>query len=415
MKRRKQRTLILAAALAALLALPAVGSAEPFFQCPGPVDGEGLVTPPLAGRDVKCMHLTAGDGFVKMADGSEIYMFGFAEVTGMPDSQVLAAGAFLANFPAPLIRTREGQELYATVTNVGLHQRPDLFDPHSLHYHGFPNASSIFDGLPESALTPNQQSSFTYYYNNVEPGTYLWHCHVEATEHMQMGMLGNLYVEPAQNRTGCPGGACPVAKLEGGLASAPQGYVYNDGDGSTAYDKEYYLQLGAFDKDFHDASENVQPLPFSLMKDSYPMINGRGYPDTAVAGPLPKLAASRSSAVPSPQPVSALVTATQGQRVLLRLSNLAVVQNYTITALGLPMKVVGHGARLLRGAGQAVGENVFYNTNTLTIGGGESADVIIETAGVAPGTYFLYTTNLNLLSNNQEDFGGMMTEIVITN
>ena len=30
-----------------------------------------------------------------------------------------------------------------------------------------------------------------------------------------------------------------------------------------------------------------------------------------------------------------------------------------------------------------------------------------------PGTYFLYTTNLNFLSNGPEDFGGMMTEITI--
>ena len=29
------------------------------------------------------------------------------------------------------------------------------------------------------------------------------------------------------------------------------------------------------------------------------------------------------------------------------------------------------------------------------------------------GTYFLYTTNMYNLSNNEEDFGGMMTEIRI--
>ena len=35
---------------------------------------------------------------------------------------------------------------------MGTFQRPDLFDPHTVHYHGFPNASAIFDGLPESAI-----------------------------------------------------------------------------------------------------------------------------------------------------------------------------------------------------------------------------------------------------------------------
>ena len=67
-------------------------------------------------------------------------------------------------------------------------------------------------------------------------------------------------------------------------------------------------------------------------------------------------------------------------------------------------------ARLLR---SNAGVNMFYDTNSVTLGGGEAVDVIMDTASVAPGTYVLYTTNLNYLSNNDEDFGGMMTEIVI--
>ena len=39
---------------------------------------------------------------------------------------------------------------------------------------------------------------------------------------------------------------------------------------------------------------------------------------------------------------------------------------------------------------------------------------MLDTTGVPPGTYFLYTTNLNHLSNDGEDFGGMMTEIVVS-
>ena len=50
----------------------------------------------------------------------------------------------------------------------------------------------------------------------------------------------------------------------------------------------------------------------------------------------------------------------------------------------------------------------------MTVGGGESYDAIIDTTGVPAGTYMLYTTNLNYLSNNTETndaFGGMATEI----
>jgi hypothetical protein len=74
------------------------------------------------------------------------------------------------------------------------------------------------------------------------------------------------------------------------------------------------------------------------------------------------------------------------------------------------MRVVGRGARLLRGPG---GADIAYQTNVVNLGGGETTDVILDTSGVSPGTYFLYTTNLNYLSNNEEDRGGYMTEIVI--
>ena len=61
--------------------------------------------------------------------------------------------------------------------------------------------ATIFDGEPMVSLAINQGASLTYYYKLTgREGTYLYHCHVEATEHMQMGMLGNLYVRAAKIR-----------------------------------------------------------------------------------------------------------------------------------------------------------------------------------------------------------------------
>jgi hypothetical protein len=74
------------------------------------------------------------------------------------------------------------------------------------------------------------------------------------------------------------------------------------------------------------------------------------------------------------------------------------------------MKVVGMGARILRGPD---GKNLFYETGSVTLGGGEAMDVILDTLAVEPGTYFLFTTNMNKLSNDAEDYGGMMTEITV--
>jgi hypothetical protein len=65
------------------------------------------------------------------------------------------------------------------------------------------------------------------------------------------------------------------------------------------------------------------------------------------------------------------------------------------------------------GNGPLQGKDISYELSVLNIGGGQAADVIIDTAGVPAGTYFLYTTNLQFLSNNAEERGGIMTEIIL--
>ena len=395
-----------------------------FVQCPGDLNGDAIPDPKLPNGNpnpaynpkVRCQHLAAGDGMVTMGDGTSLYTFGFSDVTGKTPDQIMNAGILAANFPAPTIRVREGDEFYLSLTNVGMVLRPDLFDAHTVHFHGFPQAASVFDGVPESSTPVLMGSTLTYYYKIVEPGTYMYHCHVEATEHMQMGMLGNLYVEPIQNQTGCPNGSCPKARAEGGPSGAPLGYAYDDGDGSTAYDVQYPIQIGSFDPNFHEQHLAIQPLPFAAMRDKFPMLNGRGYPDTAKKGPQKSSPGADEMAPTSTdlgdrfsQPVSSLVSAKPGERILLRISNLAVTRFYTLAST-IPMKVVGHSARLLRGP---AGKDLSYTTNSVTLGGGESIDVILNTRDVAPGTYLLYTTNLQYLSNDTQDFGGMMTEIRI--
>jgi FtsP/CotA-like multicopper oxidase with cupredoxin domain len=393
-----------------------------YAQCPGDTNGDAIPDGTVPGHpNVKCMHLAGGDGFVTMADGKPLYTFGFSDVTGLLPSQVVngnglrPGGLAAANYPAPTIHLKEGQEFYLSLTNVGMILRPDLFDQHSIHFHGFPQAASVFDGVPESSATVNMGATFTYYYNIVDglAGTYMYHCHVEATEHIQMGMVGNLYIDPRQNEIAAgtfPNGKAhaPVVRdpLTGQKTSGNQ-YVYNDGDGSTEFDVEYPIQLGSFDANFHEQHISIQPLPFAAMDDTHPTLNGRGYPDTV--NPAPILTDAGFGNLPS-QPLSSLITANAGQRVLLRLSNLGVTRFYTIGST-IPMRVVGQSARLLRGPD---GKNLYYTTNSLTIGGGESYDVILDTTGVAAGTYLLYTTNLNYLSNDHEDYGGMMTEIAIS-
>jgi len=401
-------TLMVVAVALVLVAAPATAS-HIDVQCPGDTNRNALQDgAEMWPANQKCMHLTSGDGYITMADGRVMYIFGFANATGWDPANVMTDGILAAAYPGPIIAVDEGDEFYLSLSNVGMLVRPDLFDPHTVHWHGFPQASSVFDGLPESGLAINMGATLTYYYNVQDPGTYMYHCHVEATEHMQMGMLANLYVRPKQNQL--PAGT----DLNGFTHQAGFKYAYNDGDGSTYYDVEVPIQMSSFDSRFHDASESVQPLPFALMRDDYPMLNGRGYPDTVIDTALPAPAENGGK---TSQFENALITALPGQKVLLRISNISITRYYTLQTLGLPMTVVGRDAKLLRGpspdGGITPGKNLYYETNSVSLGGGETNDVIIQIPADASigDTYFLYTSNLNFLSNGDEEFGGMMTEI----
>lgn len=405
----------------ALLGMMGTAGAVVNVQCPGDTDGDAAwdsagETQPA---NTECMSLIAGDSFAIMSDTNPLYIFGFGDQTGTPPADLIAEGILDAEWSGPTIELEQGDEFYLNLTNVGTVIRPDLFDPHTVHWHGFPNAATVFDGVPEVSVSINMGATLTYYYNVVEPGTYFYHCHVEATEHMEMGMLANLYVHPAQDATGYGGDPNTIAGRKGG--PGPWGYTYNDGDGTTAFDVEKALQVSSFDSDFHDASLFVQPLPFALLEGDYPQINGRGYPDTINPAALPAPlddASGKVTGIPDEplnngtptQLLDSGILVNQGEKLLLRLSNVGLDRFWTLTAPGLKMQVIGTGARQMRGAD---GKNVYRTTASINFGGGESHDVLIDTANVAPGTYFLHATELHQMSNRTQFDGGMITEIVV--
>jgi hypothetical protein len=203
--------------------------------------------------------------------------------------------------------------------------------------------------------------------------------------------------------------------------TATKMFAYNDGDGSTQYEVEYPLQIHGFDPNFHFVGMTFNPEAFAEMKDKYFLLNGRSYPDTVTAGPLETQATDGVNHFS--QPLPSIINIPVGGRALLRISDLDVTEFQTLASLGIPMKVIAINARLLR---DQAGNNLYYNTNSITLGGGESIDVILDACSVraadgtcttpmAAGTYFLYTPNLDHLSNDAENFGGLMTEVRINN
>ena len=373
--------------------------------------------------------------------------------------QIMDVGVMNGNIPAPLIAFDEDDEFFLTLTNVGMIMRPDLFEQHTVHFHGYPNASSFYDGVPDASVAINIGGSFTYYYLSPDAGTYFWHCHITPPEHLQMGMVGQLYVRPRQDRV--PSGADLFTTLQqqNGLAGggvdlrtacnpaadilcsattpaintgAKQGtdklghaqwYTYNDGDGSTAYDVEYPLQIHGFDPNFHFVGMTFNPEAFVDMKDKYFLLNGRSYPDTTSAGP--QATQTSDGRMHYSQPLPAIINIPVGGKALLRIADLDVTEYQTLASQGIPMKEVGFNAKLLR---DQDGNNLEFYTNSITLGGGESLDVILDASDAGCGSagcaatlypagsvFYLYTPNLDHLSNDAENFGGLMTEVHICN
>jgi FtsP/CotA-like multicopper oxidase with cupredoxin domain len=361
---------------------------------------------------------------------------------------IMDVGVMNGNIPAPLMAIDEDDEFFLTLTNVGMIMRPDLFEQHTVHFHGYPNASAFYDGVPDASVAINIAASFTYYYLAPDAGTYFWHCHITPPEHLQMGMVGQLYVRPRQNRVPF-GASLYTARLQqdsdlrtacisandilcshplpaGGATANPatrapvtptSGYAYNDGDGSTYYDVEYPIQIHGFDPNFHFVGMTFNPEGFTDMKDKYFLLNGRSYPDTVTPGPL--ATQSVDGSMHFSQPLPAIINIPAGKKALLRISDLDVSEYQTLASLGIPMKVIGYNAKLLR---DQAGNNLYYTTNSITLGGGESLDVILDAStpqyancgGTNPQcVFYLYTPNLDHLSNDAENFGGLMTEVRI--
>jgi FtsP/CotA-like multicopper oxidase with cupredoxin domain len=361
-----------------------------------------------------------------------------------------------AQQPAPLVAIDEDDELFLTLTNVGMIMRPDLFEQHTIHFHGYPNASTYFDGVPDVSVAVNISGSMTYYYTAPPAGTYFWHCHITPPEHLQMGMVGQLFVRPRQNKVPVDGSttlhsalavhnaatnSCtpndpdwltcdsPLPPTDNGVINtAGAKYAYDDGDGSTRYDVEYPIMIMGFDPNFHWTGMTFNSEDFSGMKDKYFLLSGRSYPDTvqdevtdANGNPLTVAnddlrTQDADGLARSSQPIRThiIIDRTKGQtRALLRISDLSTTEVTTLATVGVPMTVIAKDSRMLR---DLDGNNLFYNTNSITMGGGSTMDVILDasdTLNIPAGTYFLYTTNLDHLSNDNENFGGEMTEITV--
>jgi FtsP/CotA-like multicopper oxidase with cupredoxin domain len=341
---------------------------------------------------VKTLHLAATDGYIALPGrpaypDPDVYVFGFVRVPDSVTPNQLDQFKGKVQAPATMIAVDEDDDFYITMTNIGLVVRPDLDDSHTVHWHGFPNATAIFDGVPEVSIAVPVGRDFPYYYKPHRAGSFMYHCHFEDVEHVQMGMNGSIFVRPA----GFPNRA----------------YA----DAGTTFDREFAVHLNEVWTTPHDNLESIQETVWPNYKANYWTINGRCYPDTVRPNNDPERPF---------QPLSSLIQVNAAETALLRFSNLGYEQQ-AMQLPGIRMHVVGEDASFL-GNGSV---DLSYDTNTIYIGPGEARDVLVTapTFDSDPGAvqtddngqynlYWLRNRSAHRLTNDgYSGLGGQLTEV----
>ncbi|WP_428357525.1 multicopper oxidase domain-containing protein [Methyloprofundus sp.] len=223
-------------------------------------------------------------GFVPtfdIAPGIQPGMWVFAPKSrGMATSSFVGTDANpLLRAPSPVIRVEQGDIIWIQLENTH-------YFPHTIHLHGVDHpwvdsSGEGNDGVPQTSdkfVLPGQTK--TYEIRPRQPGTFVYHCHVQTHVHLAMGLVGMFVVE--ENR---PNNWVQTFNVGAGQVRHPSKAILEE------YDSEYDLHYHAIDKELHSIIQefNDPRLIAKKMNREYEMnnstedyftLNGRSFPFT---------------------------------------------------------------------------------------------------------------------------------------
>ena len=129
-------------------------------------------------------------GEVDLADGGTINLRIAPVVKQLGDDTVRML-AYNDSIPGPTLRVREGSEVTVDVTN-------DTEMEATVHWHGL-RLENRYDGTHETQAPIPVGGSFAYRISFPDPGVYWYHPHVREDYGQEMGLYGNILVEPADH------------------------------------------------------------------------------------------------------------------------------------------------------------------------------------------------------------------------
>ena len=126
---------------------------------------------------------------VGLADG-ETFDLTIAAVANRLGDATVRMLAYNGSIPGPTLRVRQGSEVSVRVRNDADHEA-------TVHWHGL-RLENRFDGVPHETQTPIPVGGeFTYRLRFPDDGLYWYHPHVREDYGLEMGLYGNIIVDPA--------------------------------------------------------------------------------------------------------------------------------------------------------------------------------------------------------------------------
>ena len=303
-----------------------------------------------------------------------------------------------ATIPSPIIWGETGDRVYVTLINLGMPTAGNM-DAHTVHMHGAHVATQL-DGFPEASFGVTVWMDFdlpppvaTYLFDTENPGTYMYYCHVEASEHVQMGMYGALVVYPSMRSLALAG----IKRLwngswfyEGKLqehiseTATNRNFAYNDV--RSYFDSEYIMLLSDIDTRWHDSIQNhceFNPVDY---KPNFWLVNGRAFPDTLLPQHIPSPLCIDKDV--SQLNYESYVHVKTGEKFLLRMINIGY-QVVPWHIHGWHFIVIGKDAspspflKISETLGLQ-GQEGLERGVTCTMGSGETFDLLIEAEDKSP-------------------------------
>ena len=289
---------------------------------------------------VKEFHLYTIDGELTFADDTTTYVVGYStwddKMGAAPEPLTDEMKKKLSSrltVPGPTIRVKLGDHVRVVLHNAGhiLCSDHSAFHnvPHTIHFHGL-DLIQPMDGVPDLPLPAiTEGKSYAYDFVPDYEGTYMYHCHVDSSTHIMLGMYGALIVE-------------------GDTPNMIYGYKY---------DREYTLMYSEMDTKFAEAIREKGRYNLLDWKTDYWLLNGRIFVDN-LKNPL--------STVNDP---NSRIVCHVGETVLLRMLAVGMKHTFAIHPHGYHFTVIGTDGRKFPFA---------YEKDTLPIVSGERYDVLIH-------------------------------------